>query len=93
MFPNMSLTVAREPLNKLCAAALRPEFSIATLQNLEIVRYSLSAFVRYGRLALKNSASQISSPKLVQRLPGEALIKSDNIGSFVIPECFCRESP
>jgi hypothetical protein len=57
-----------EPLNKLCAAALRPEFSIAALQNLAIVR----AIPGVLRLALKNSGSQISSPKLVQRFPGYA---------------------
>ena len=57
--------IFKEPLNKLCAAALRPEFSIAALQNLAIVR----AIPGVLRLALKNSASQISSPKLVQRLP------------------------
>ena len=56
--------MSKEPLNKLCAAALRPEFSIAALQNLAIVR----AIPGVLRLALKNSASQISSPKLVQRL-------------------------
>jgi hypothetical protein len=43
---------------------LRPEFSIAAKQNLAIVR----AIPGVLRLALKNSASQISSPKLVQRL-------------------------
>jgi len=45
---------------------LWPEFSIAALQNLAIVR----AIPGVLRLALKNSVSQISSPKLVQRFPG-----------------------
>jgi hypothetical protein len=55
---------AREPLNKLCAAALRPDIhrGVAKLGNSPAIPCVL-------RLALKNSASQISSPKLVQRLP------------------------
>jgi hypothetical protein len=60
----LPLFVLKEPLNKLCTAALRPEFSISTLQILAIV----PAIACDSRLDMKNSVSQIRSPKLVQRL-------------------------